>query len=197
MLCTGYDRSLDFAFFDGRSTTRVESSKRSSPAKCTNPQGVIAPLRWRNTVSDTWLNLPMQNSMQGAFAAPQYKTGFIVMLQDHYLPDMRNPSIGQGPCSNWIHTAYEMLSAKDSTMLSNSLLAMSLTLVGRDRGDQELMTTSVRHYSRALRTLQTGLKQRSEDQFQREINLITCIACATYEVSSDLVGEYKPLTRNR
>lgn len=155
------------------------------------------PLRWRNVVSDAWLNLPMQNSLHSTLAAPQYKAGFIVMLQDHYLPDMRNPNIGQGPCSNWIHIAYEMLSAKGSNMLSDSLLAMSLTLVGRDRGDQELATTSVRHYSRALRTLQTELKQRSDDQFQREINLITCIACATYEASSNLFGDDRPLTRNR
>lgn len=119
--------------------------------------------------------------------APQYKTGFVSVFQDRYVPDLLKPSNGRsnGICAGWIATACELSSLQGSGMLSDSLLAMSLALVGGERQDQDISTAGLRHYSRALSRLRTELQDGplALGQFQRDVTLVTCLACATYEVS--------------
>jgi hypothetical protein len=118
--------------------------------------------------------------------APQYKTGFVSVFQDRYVPDLLKPSNGQsnGICAGWIATACELSSLHGSDMLSDSLLAMSLALVGGERQDQDIATAGLRHYSRALSRLRTELRDGplALGQFQMDVTLVTCLACATYEV---------------
>jgi hypothetical protein len=127
---------------------------------------------------------------QGAYQnliAPQYKIGFVSVFQDRYVPDLLKPSNGKsnGICAGWIATACDLSSMQRSDMLSDSLLAISLALVGGERQDQDIATAGLRHYSRALSRLRTELRDGplALGQFQMDVTLVTCLACATYEVS--------------
>jgi hypothetical protein len=144
--------------------------------------GVVSLMRGGSStilspVYDTYQNL----------IAPQYKIGFVSVFQDRYVPDLLKPSNGQsnGVCAGWIATACELSSLQGSDMLSDSLLAMSLALVGGERQDQDIATAGLRHYSKALNRLRTELQggPLAIGQFQMDITLVTCLACATYEVS--------------
>lgn len=144
--------------------------------------GVVSLLRGG---SSTILS-PIHEAYQ-SLIAPQYKTGFVSVFQDHYVPDLLKPSNGQskGICAGWIATACDLSSQQGSGMLSDSLLAMSLALVGGERQDQDIAIAGLRHYSRALSRLRTELRDRplALGQFQMDVALVTCLACATYEVS--------------
>jgi hypothetical protein len=87
-------------------------------------------------------------------------------------------------CEGWISTACALSSLADSDMLSHSLLAMALTFAGAERQDPEICAAGLRHYSRALVGLRTGLERgpRVLNEHQMDISLITCLACAMYEV---------------
>ncbi|KAF4628392.1 hypothetical protein G7Y89_g9753 [Cudoniella acicularis] len=180
--------SLEYAFFDGQSTVRAPNknpSKSLATAASPKLKDALVPLQWqwRNTGPETCSNAPLQSALNGALAVPQYKLYFIVMLQETFCPNLpASNKIIEGTCSSWIATAYEILASKDSDMLSESLLAMSLTVLGREQRDQDFATASLRHYSKALRRLQVELGKGNRGQSEKELNLITCLACASYEM---------------
>lgn len=67
---------------------------------------------------------------------------------------------------------------------------MSLTLIGKEGENQALFFSGEQHYSRALNGLRTGFRSGSFDtldQRQVDVNLITCLQCAMYEVSSPYI----------
>ncbi|TVY23667.1 hypothetical protein LHYA1_G006566 [Lachnellula hyalina] len=62
---------------------------------------------------------------------------------------------------------------------------MSLALLGKEGADQALIFSGVQHYTRALNGLRTGFRSGSFptlDQHQVDVNLITCLKCAMYEL---------------
>ena len=89
-------------------------------------------------------------------------------------------------CSTWIDTACEL--APNSEMLSDALLAMSLTIVGGELHEKDVTTAGLRYYSNALqmlsRELQASLLPR--DEYHVDRNLVTCLACGVYEVSANV-----------
>jgi hypothetical protein len=120
-----------------------------------------------------------------ALSAPQYRLGFLGILQDRYIPDLPSVSSGQGEsiCSSWIAAACDLSSTSTHPdMLIDSLLAMSLALVGKEREQNELSMAGVKHYSRALSQLRAGLRIGSLAVDQADDNLVTCLCCAMYEV---------------
>lgn len=140
-------------------------------------------------------------STDQTLAVSQYKIGFISVLQDRYVPDLPKPSDQkEGICSGWIFTACELSSLTGSGMLSDSLLAMSLALVAGERHDPEIATAGMRYYSRAMNKLRLELQPGlvTLGQLQLDISLVTCLAFATYEVSSFYEPDINTmLTRSR
>jgi hypothetical protein len=116
--------------------------------------------------------------------ASQYKIGFVAILQEYYVPDLPNViRQGESICSSWIFTACELSSLEGSDMLGDELLAMSLTLVGGDRQDQDISISGLRYYLRALNRLRAALGFKvALDPHHADISLVTCLACAMYEV---------------
>jgi len=68
-------------------------------------------------------------------------------------------------------------------MLNNSLLAMSLYVVGKENQQDYLSRSSLKHYSHALKGLRQGLSSGTLEDRQLDISLVTCMACGMYEVS--------------
>jgi hypothetical protein len=196
LTCTGYERSLEYSHFDGKSMVKSDSviPNKTGTVPTNLYQSLqrghdgVESLRRGYGPTDSFTNLfPMHRVMDQSLTAPQYKVGFVSVFQDRYVPDLLKPLNGQGEgiCSGWIATACELSSLNGSGMLSDSLLAMSLALVGGDRNDQDMATAGLRHYSRALNKLRVELQPGplALDQFQMDVSLVTCLACATYEVS--------------
>jgi hypothetical protein len=124
-----------------------------------------------------------------SLGSPQYKAGFLSVLQDRYLPErgVVSGGHGQGLCESWIVEACRLSYLNGSERLSDTLLAMALSLVGQEKHDNELYTASVQHYSRALNGLRAGFGSGpvvALDQPEVDISLITCLCCSMYEVSS-------------
>lgn len=196
LICTGYERSLDFAFFDGQSVLRVKTSMRNKPTtpptylSQTSPEiedvPVSNPLR-RNGISATGPNnlITVHTSIDQALTISQYKVAFNSVLQDRYVPDLpKPPNQTEGVCSAWIATACDLSSRKGSGMLRDSLLAMSLALVGGERHDPDIRTAGLRYYSRALAKLRVELQRGALalGELQMDVVLVTCLAFITYEV---------------
>ena len=162
--------------------TAVTTPKNLYPILERRQDGVVSLMRGGSSSILSPIHEACQNLI-----SPQYKTGFVSVFQDRYVPDLLKPSNGQsnGICAGWIATACELSSLQGSDMLSDSLLAMSLALVGGERQDQDIATAGLRHYSRALRRLRAELRDGplALGQFQMDVTLVTCLACATYEVS--------------
>lgn len=167
---------------DERSKTAVTTPKNLPQILERKQDGVVCHMRSRSSTILSPIHQAYQNLI-----APQYKTGFVSVFQDRYVPNILKPSNGQsnGICAGWIGTACELSSLQGSDMLSDSLLAMSLAIVGGERQDQDIATAGLRYYSRALSRLRTRLRNGSSSlgQFQMDVTLVTCLACATYEVS--------------
>jgi hypothetical protein len=178
---------------------KVETSKPKKPTTTptylyqTSPriEDVLTPLR-RNEVHTNGTSLvAVHTSVDQALTVSQYKVGFLSVLQDRYVPDLPKPSNQtEGICSAWIATACDLSSLKGSGMLSDSLLAMSLALVGGERHDPDITTAGLRYYSRALNKLRVELQPGplALGQFQMDVSLVTCLAFITYEVR--LIGSW-------
>ena len=82
--------------------------------------------------------------------------------------------------------AYARTLGKDKTLLSEVLLALSSVLVGADLQDPAITEDSRRRYQIAIggirRAIQTG-KSTASNTVIDESMLMTCLACAKYEVS--------------
>jgi hypothetical protein len=188
--CLGYERQLEFAHFDGQSKENIEARQSGKNASSAIPRVADAAAGFRRQHVDhgnQFLVLPFS---PGNLAVPQYKAGFVAVLNDRYLPE--EPKVGtrgEAVCAGWIATACNLSSfeaGKDSDMLSNSLLAMALTFAGAERKDPNICAAGLRHYSNALSGLRLGLANgpRALSAYQVDTSLITCLACAMYEVGS-------------
>lgn len=128
------------------------------------------------------------NSLHQALSAPQYRSGFVAVIHDRYLPDFPKPTNGQpeGLCSTWITTACDLATRKGSGMISDSLLAMSLAVVGGEWHDPAISNSGLRHYAKALNGLRMELQPgpHALGQHEMDLSLVTCLACASYEVCS-------------
>jgi hypothetical protein len=88
-------------------------------------------------------------------------------------------------CNTWLLSACTLSALEEAGPLSNSLLAMSLILISDSQADRRLLTESIRHYSQAvqgLRELIDHERRRHIRQEIRDIGVLTCFACATFEV---------------
>jgi hypothetical protein len=191
LMCTGYERSLDFAFFNGHSTIFYSSNKKSTVIPSHTYQTAFgvenAPIHAGHDDGNAKSTqvVVMNSSMDKAMTTSQYKIGFTAVLQDRYVPDLpRLTNQTEGICSAWITTACDLSLLKGSGMLSDSLLAMSLALVAGERNDPDIAASGLRYYSRALHKLRFELQPgpRALGEHQMDISLVTCLACATYEV---------------
>jgi len=199
---------LEFSYFDGdQSKTRFEGHECTKDASSySNPPvpGNVG-FRRRQTKPGTETRLSVFPYDLGNLSASQYKAGFIAILHDRYVPDMpKVNSRGEAICAGWMATACVLSSFEDSDMLCNSLLAMALPFAGRERQDPEICATSLRHYSKAINGLRTGLKfgTLALDENQLDMSLVTCLACAMYEASTDLfvaesLADLLQITSNR
>lgn len=127
-------------------------------------------------------------SILAAREEPIYKDAFLNVLNDRFffsdkafdLDSHDTPNI----CSGWM--AYARTLGKDKTLLSEVLLALSSVLVGADLQDPAITEDSRRRYQIAIggirRAIQTG-KSTASNTVIDESMLMTCLACAKYEVS--------------
>ena len=80
---------------------------------------------------------------------------------------------------------YARTLGKDKTLLSEVLLALSSVLVGADLQDPAITEDSRRRYQKAIngihRAIETG-KSTASNAVIGESMLMTCLACAKYEV---------------
>lgn len=132
--------------------------------------------------------IDVQTPVDRALIVSQYKVGFAAVLQDRYVPDLPRPSNQmEGVCSAWINTACDLSSLTDSGMLSDSLQAMSLALVAGERKDPDIAAAGLHYYSMALNKLRVELQPGplALGQYQMDVSLVTCLACATYEASTE------------
>lgn len=115
----------------------------------------------------------------------QYKVGFLTALQARYIPDRTSLGIeGESLCSSWISTACDLSPLKEADMLADSLLAMSLALVGREQQHQDMLIAALHYYSRALNELRARLRHVSSLSHPNNLDtcFATCLTCAMHEV---------------
>ncbi|KAF8853742.1 hypothetical protein BDZ45DRAFT_66943 [Acephala macrosclerotiorum] len=109
----------------------------------------------------------------------------MAILQERYVPELSKFTCERGDLNgaSWIATACSLaIKSQYSEMLSDSLLAMSLSLIGLDRHEGALSTASLKQYSRALNGLRTGLapvqgQPSGLSQHQVDAALVTSLAC--------------------
>jgi len=124
---------------------------------------------------------------QEDLSASQHRLAILGVLQDCWIPTVKQAGASQGThiCSTWLLSACTLSAMKEALPLSNSLLAMSLILLSGGQTDDTLVMESVRHYSQAVQ----GLKRLVDNELRRDvkeqtrdISLLTCLACASFEV---------------
>jgi hypothetical protein len=122
-------------------------------------------------------------------AIPQNKLGLMTILHGRYVPEYHDTSSREGSCASWITTACGLAAgSRDSDILSDSLLAMSLSIIGPERQLGKISMLGLQHYSKAL----NGPRKRFAsgaldiDDYQMDVSLMTCLACGMYEVGITL-----------
>ena len=117
-----------------------------------------------------------------------YKDAFFSILTDRYflfgktfeLDAHNTPNI----CSAWM--TYALASGKDRTILSEILLALSSVVVAADLQDSSICEDSHRRYQRAISGISRAIEaynSAANSSVISESMLMTCLACAKYEVS--------------
>lgn len=191
IVCLGYERPIDFAYFDGQTKDKLYSRQPGDNAPSAIPRvpdTAVGSRRQPLNNGDRFVVLPYS---PGNLAISQFKAGFVAVLYDRYLPkEPKVGSRGEAVCAGWIASACDLSSfeaGEASDMLSDSLLAMALTFAGKDRKNPDICTASLRHYSKALMGLRRGLAigPRALSENQVDMSLITCLACAMYEMTSN------------
>lgn len=201
LVCTGYERSLQFSFFNGHSNQSKTAIQRRRPVKeallapkpCQSPQGPKGQpgvLASRGEQPRIHSNLQLADySMDRTLAASQYEAAFVGVLQDRYIPTpAKNTIKEENICTSWVTTACDLsalASLKGSTWLPDSLLAVSLELVAEERGDRDISASGIHYYAKAISGLRVALEGNSDKQLCTDIGLVTCLACAMYEVMAN------------
>ena len=139
---------------------------------------------------------------QEDLSASQHRLAILGVLQDRWIPTVKQAGSSQGThiCSTWLLSACTLSVMQEALPLSNSLLAMSLILLSSGQTDEKLVRESVHHYSQAVQ----GLKRLVDNELRRDvkeqtrdISLLTCLACASFEVFYSLFKVAIPETDNR
>jgi hypothetical protein len=174
--CPGYTRKLEFVFYDNGPSSRDN---------VTVPKTRKLPAAQQIQIRKQSTNIYEIHSH--SLSVPQNKAGLLVVLQNRYVPQLPKFSTENGSMNgaNWVVTACSLaLSSQYSEMLSDSLLAMSLSLVSLEQQKDQLSTASLKQYSRALNGLRSGLAPGPSglSQSQIDFSLVTCLACGMYEV---------------
>ena len=115
-----------------------------------------------------------------------YKDAFLNVLNDrfYFSDQIIEPDSDDRPniCSGWM--AYARTLAKD-TLLSEVLLALSSALVGADLQDPAITEDSRRRYQKAINGIRRAIESGEPTANHAVIDeslLMTCLACAKYEV---------------
>ena len=117
-----------------------------------------------------------------------YRDAFFSILTDRYflfgktfeLDAHSTPNI----CSGWM--TYALASGKDRAILSEILLALSSVVVAADLQDPSISEDSRRRYQRAIGGISRAIEAHNSAANNCVISesiLMTCLACAKYEVS--------------
>lgn len=198
--CPGYERKLEFIYFDGQSKANPDGAESEKEGSLVRKQNREPRFLQRNSGSSSHRNVELKPSndlplimingiLDYSLAASQKKEGFITLLQGRYVSDFPSTSSSQSEfiCTSWIATARALASSSaNSEMLNDSILAMSLSLIGPERQHQDLSMAGLKRYSQALKALRKGLASGALDldDYQMDVSLVTCLACGMYEVYS-------------
>lgn len=117
-----------------------------------------------------------------------YKDAFINILSDRFflpgktfeLDSHNTPNI----CSGWM--TYALALGKGRTLLSEVLLALSSVVVAADLQDPSISGDGRRRYQRAISGISRAIEAHNSAANSSVISesmLMTCMACAKYEVS--------------
>jgi hypothetical protein len=109
LLCTGYERQLEFAYFDGQSEPTTQARQTLNTASLTTPrvdEAAAVGLRQQPYAKTRLSVLPF---VSRNLTATTYKTGFVAVLQQRYVPDVTKVnSSGQVMCEGWIAIACDL-----------------------------------------------------------------------------------------
>ncbi|KAE9371379.1 hypothetical protein N431DRAFT_545642 [Stipitochalara longipes BDJ] len=195
--CLGYEKKLELLRWSNPISLRArkeQSNIANGDLKTSRRLGVDESGPPHNL-----LLAPTNGVLVHSLEIPQNKLGLITVLHGRYVPGYHDASNreGSGMCSSWITTAYSLVSRPgDSEMLSDSLLAMSFSLIGLEHQHNDLSMSGLRHYAKALKGLRTKLAfgPLHLDDEQMDTSLITCLACGMYEVIAN--HSYSSLLRH-
>lgn len=122
-----------------------------------------------------------------------YRSSFSNVLQDrfflpHSATHLASASGTPNLCSGWTGCAIPL--GERNTLLAEILLALSSTLVGSELQDAAITSDSRARYHRAISGVRRAVEAHMStaiDEVASEPMLMTCMACAKYEVgTSDL-----------
>ena len=121
---------------------------------------------------------------------PVYKSAFVNVLYERFLfPDRAFESASHHTpniCSGWMASACTL--GEGNTLLSEVLLALSTVLVGADLQDPTITGHSRTRYHKAINGVRRAVEEKivtSSHGIASESMLMTCMACAKYEASTD------------
>lgn len=175
----------------------MSSSQQKSSQEIPTDQNKLVTLKRKYASKNILIhNQEILGPWSKTLGVSQYKAGSLAVLQDRYLPDRGVVSGGDGQslCDSWIAEACRLSYLNGSDRLSDTLLAMALSLVGQETNDSAVYTASVQHYSRALNGLRVGFGSghvATLDQPEVDISLITCLCCSMYEVRCMHIVQYR------
>lgn len=200
MTCTGYERRLRW---DAPKTVLAEppavANVKKRPSSSRNQHGgpdqgdcedlqrsrlsQTRPKRSQRTANRYSIHFDTQADL----SASQHRLAIIGVLQLRWIPTLKQAGGSRGThiCSTWVLSACTLSVLKEAGPLSNSLLAISLILLSSGEADKRLLIEGVRHYSKAVQ----GLKKLVDHELRhdvteqtRDISLLTCFTCASFEV---------------
>ncbi|KAH8596007.1 hypothetical protein B0O99DRAFT_740592 [Bisporella sp. PMI_857] len=190
LICTGYDRQLQFSHFDGlpKTKTLLQETPAIMPQAKSRTGLVHTGFRLQKPVSQaspTQLLFPSA----GPLSSAQYTALFLGTLQDRFLPRIKPPTVsqaigrGEELCAAWITEACNLARNDGIDVLRHALLALAVTIAQLDSKTVNVPAVSFNYYLRALGGLRAGLKKgvASLSERQAETYLFTCLSCAIFE----------------
>ncbi len=201
-VCPGYRVFLDFRDERGRrlrgsdEATSASGSRRGIPSS-EAPQGVA------QHPQETYLSVQasLAPSSQTVAIAPGnisspsclipggqsvYRSSFSDVLQDRFfLPHSATSSETRDLCSGWTGSA--ILLGERNALLAEILSALSSVLVGSELQDAVITSDSRARYHRAISGVRRAVEDHmstANDEVASEPMLMTCMACAKYEVGT-------------
>ncbi len=121
-----------------------------------------------------------------------YRISFSDVLQDRFfLPHSATRSASLGTpnlCSGWTGSAIPL--GERNTLLAEILLALSSALVGSKLQDAVITSDSRARYQRAISGVRRAVEAQMStaiDEVASEPMLMTCMACAKYEVGISIL----------